>query len=319
MFVWKERRDFEHQVEKLVSRDANSNGANRRAISLLPIPPLESEHEITRSEDFKYQQVLLNIEARQTTCCLRIISSSIKSRSAILIFRGRVIGCMYGNKKLKHQLFGEHAHQKAMDDLAQPKNIVDLYELSEEVVLAAASLFHGSVMKVEPDVPVIQLYQQAVEDMIASNSVGCVVLSDSEGLAKCLVYLFAGKIAGVFSFVDGWLEPSFDSGLEILKLTTNGRIMASALNAANETEAIQLCFSLTSLLGDQGQSAKARMDFSEEEARSTKIDPIKNVPQTEALRTTLQLEQIQYHDSGSSGKLFTRKKTLSGDSNKKKK
>jgi hypothetical protein len=288
MFAWKVKRDFEDQIQKLCTTDARSDGVNRRAISLVPVPPKSERHEIRLSADLRYRQLLIYLEANQSTCCLRIISPSRKSRSAILIYRGLVIGCLYGNKKLEHQIFGENAHQHTVNDLAQPDSIVDAYVLTEEIVLAAASLFHGNVMRTPPNKLPHEIYYQAVESMLASNSVGCIVISDNEGIAMCMIYLFAGKIVGAYSFADGWLTDPFDAGLACLRAHQDPKVLASALNAANESEAIQLCFSLSGL----SESSPDREDsrFSEITMHTSSA--------AEQYRTELQLTHMESRESG---------------------
>ena len=288
MFAWKEKRHAEDQILKLAEVDARSDGANRRAISLVPMPPLKERHEIALSASLRYRQLLLSLEAKQSTCCLRIISPVKKSRSAILIYRGKVIGCVYGSKREEQQIFGQVAHQHAVDDLAQPKSIIDAYVLTEEIVLSAASLFHGICMHVPAGKPASQVYLEAVQRILENNSVGCVVISDNEGIALCMVYLFAGRIVGVYSFAEGWLESTFQSGLSLLHAHQGSQVMVSCLDAANESEAVQLCFSLTGL----SENAPACQDYSRKEGRIMDF-----ASAAEEYRTALQLTSLEVNGS----------------------
>ena len=300
MSAWKEKRDSEDQLQKLCSVDSRDDGANRRAIGLMPQAPRQDRHEITLSANLRYRQLLLSLEAKQSTCCLRIISPSKKSRSAILIYCGQVIGCVYGNKRLEHQIFGETAHQNAISDLAQPDSIVDAYVLTEEIVLAAASMFHGNVMRAPAKKLAHELYDHAVTSMLASNSVGCIVISDKEGIALCMIYIFAGRIVGAYSFAQGWLEPTFESGLECLHANQGATVMASALNARNESDARQLCFSLTGLI--EGPS-----DRNQQRERGRLGDfAMHTSSSAEQYRTELQLTHIELKNSPSQGKNFQR-------------
>ena len=303
MFAWKEKRNPLHKVEQLCSIDPQPSGLNRRAIGLLPLPHARETHEISRSETLRYTQLLLTMEAKQSSCCLRIIAPGRKARSAILIYKGRVIGCLHGNKKLANQVFGEEAHQQALIDLAQPDNVVDAYLLSEEIVLAAASLFHGNVMKVAPNVPPVNVYLNAVKSLINSNSVGCVVISNSESFAACMVYIFAGQVVGVYSFADGWLPPTLESGLQCLQSISDAKIMASAFTARNENEALNLTFSLTGL-SDSFQDLK-RSEYNRNSTMESRLLCAKaNNSQAEGYRTSLQLEHIEFTDAGSQAKKF---------------
>jgi hypothetical protein len=306
MFAWKIKRDRENQIQKLRSCDSREDGVNRRAISLVPLPPNQDLHEISLSANLKSRQLLLSLEAKQSTCCLRIISSSRKSRSAVLIYRGLVIGCVYGSKKLEHQIFGQAAHEQALADLAQPDSLVDAYVLSEEIVLAAASLFHGNVMKAQLNKSAHETYYHAVESMIANNSVGCIVLSDTEKAALCMVYLFAGRIAGAYSFAEGWLKSPFEDTLNCLRAHPGSKVMASALNAANESEAVQLCFSLTGL----SESLIERESTGANNNDSLFQFTMHNSAAAEEYRTSLQLTHIDSRDSGNQGKKNLKNKSI---------
>jgi len=222
-------------------------GINRRATGLMPMPMSKENHDVLVAGSIKYTNLLLSIESRQSSCCLRIVSSGRKTRSAILIYRGRVIGCIYGQKGRDFQLFGQEAYQEAVIDLAQPRTLIDAYLLSEELVLAAAALFQGNTNVVQPTLPAEKLYCNTVNDLIAKRVVGCVVTNNNEGLAKCITYLFAGKIVGVYSFAKGYLVPILESGSGHSKNSPDDEIMISTLSAANEQEALNTTFSLTGL------------------------------------------------------------------------
>ena len=219
--------------------------ANRRAIGLLPAPVTEESHQVFDSHDLKYHQLLISIEAKQFTCCLRLVSPRRKSRAALLIFRGRVLGCVYGNKTIGCQLFGKEAHQYALADLAEPDNILDAYMLSDELVLASASLFHGYVLNASPDTRAQQLFNIAVDGLKSSRSPGCVVISTDDNMAACMVYFFGGQIIGVYSFREGWVEPSYAGAQRYLVAVPNAKIMASSIAAKNVEEVMELTFGLT--------------------------------------------------------------------------
>ncbi len=114
MFAWKEKRDTSTKIAKILSGHAETTGANRRAIGLVPVPKEREIHEVNKSNGLKHQQLLVSIEGNHQTCCLRVISPFHKSRAAIMVFRGRVIGCLYGNKRLGHQLFGADALEEQL-------------------------------------------------------------------------------------------------------------------------------------------------------------------------------------------------------------
>ncbi len=249
MFAWKEKKGIQETISKLVSAETNGQGANRRAINLVPLPTVRETHEIAQSHRIRYHQLLVSIEAKQSTCCIRVISEASKSRAAILVFRGRVLGCLYGSKFEDQQVFGEEAHQRAMSELAKPDNIIDTYLLSEELVLAGGALFHGHQVK-QSGATAEQVFESAVTHLTHSNSPGCVVINSANNEAMCMVYIFKGHIIGVYSFSEGWVQSTYETALKYVLSSPDTQVMASALAARNIKEVESMTFSLTGL-GDR--------------------------------------------------------------------
>lgn len=254
MFAWKEKKGIQETISKLVSAENNGHGANRRAINLVPLPTVRETHEIAQSHRIRYHQLLVSIEAKQSTCCIRVISETSKSRAAILVFRGRVLGCLYGSKFEDQQLFGQEAHQRAMSELAKPDNIIDTYLLSEELVLAGGALFHGHQVDAFGSSPE-QIFESAVTHLMHSNAPGCVVINSADNEALCMVYIFKGHIIGVYSFSSGWVLSTYEAALEYVVDSPNAQVMASALAARNIKEVENMTFSLTGL-GDRTDQPK---------------------------------------------------------------
>jgi hypothetical protein len=247
MFAWKEKRDTRTKIAKILSGHEETPGVNRRAIGLVPVPKDSDVRDVNQSNGLKHQQLLVSIEGNHQTCCLRVISPFHKSRAAIMVFRGRVIGCLYGNKRLGHQLFGAEALEKAVADLGHPESLLDAYMLPEDLVLAAGALFHGNSLMFSPDMTAEQTFESACESLMQSNMPGCIVVNNHQDMAVCMVYVFGGHIVGVYSFSDGWVETSYESGLKYLTQNRGGRVMASMLPCHNVSEVMQVSISLTGL------------------------------------------------------------------------
>lgn len=247
MFAWKEKRDTRTKIAKILSGHEETQGANRRAIGLVPVPKDREIHDVSQSNGLKHQQLLVSIEGNHQTCCLRVISPFHKSRAAIMVFRGRVVGCLYGNKKLGHQLFGAEALEHAVADLGHPESLLDAYMLPEDLVLAAGALFHGNSLMCAPDLTAEQTFEASCEMLMSSNMPGCIVVNNHLEMAVCMVYVFGGKIVGVYSFSEGWVQTSYEAGLKYVTQHRGGKIMASMLPCHNVNEVMQLSISLTGL------------------------------------------------------------------------
>lgn len=283
MFAWKEKRDTRSKIAKILSGHEETPGVNRRAIGLVPVPQNREIHDVNQSNGLKHQQLLVSIEGNHQTCCLRVISPFHKSRAAIMVFRGRVIGCLYGNKRLGHQLFGAEALERAVADLGHPDSLLDAYMLPEDLVLAAGALFHGNSLMFAPDLTAEQMFESSCEMLMRSNMPGCIVVNNHQDMAVCMVYVFGGHIVGVYSFQDGWVETSYESGLRYLAQNRGGKVMASMLPCHNVEEVMQLSISLTGLADRSAQQF-------ENYERSKSIEELLvdcSVPENETLRNAL--------------------------------
>jgi hypothetical protein len=247
MFAWTEKKNLRSQIRRVCAGESEATSANRRAIGLLPSPAAQARREVFRCAEIKYHQLLLQVEARQSTCCVRVMCPSGKSRAAILIFRGRVLGCVYGNKRFNHQKFGEEALKYTLSDMIAQDTMVEVYLLTEEIALAAASMFNSKIMSARANDDPYDLLERGVHGLMRTKSPGCIIINNCEGHAVCMIYLFGGKIVAVYSFIEGWMEPNFESAELCLSSVPEPQVLASALTARSIDEVLAQSFSLTGL------------------------------------------------------------------------
>lgn len=245
MLAWKVRNKVQEEIGH--SRPGSFGGANRRAINLIPLPVSSDGHELAQTKTVRFHQLLISIEGNQRTCVLKVISPKKKSRSALLIFRGRVLGCLYGRRDLQYHFFHQDAHSRAMADLATPGNILDAYNLPEDLALAAASLFHGQILEFNRGYNSHQLYETAVHQILSFGLPGCVVVSSAQDEMVAMIYIANGRILGVYSSRDGWVESTMQGGLRYIDSTPQAKVVGSILAIRTLDDVARMGFSLTGL------------------------------------------------------------------------
>jgi hypothetical protein len=253
MFSRPEIKKLQKHKSKL--EEIDYKGASRRAVSLMPGPSTKDPQDIALSDQTKFRQLLLSIEANQSSCCIKVTSPRNKSRAAILIFRGRAIGCIYGNKRLERQLFGQEAYGCILADITHQNNTIDAYLLSEDLVLAAASLFNGDVYTAKGDQSPEEVFESAHRGLVNSGMPGSIVVKQPDGLPAVIVYIFGGKIVGVFSHKEGWVSTAYEKAWQYLVSTPKARVSASMLTANNTDEVFALSFSLSGINEYKSSSA----------------------------------------------------------------
>jgi hypothetical protein len=240
------KADQEFEGKKLIAQVYD--GINRRATALLPPPSNAEQEKIDLTGHADFRKLFLAIEAKQQTGCLRIESEQERSRSGILIFRGRVLGCVYRNKRLDEYLFGEAAYRSALRDLAGSGRIVDGYLLPEDLATATAALFHGHVLEAPRKASATEIFEQSCGYLVESKMSGCIVLSSQDEKSICMVYLYRGRIIGIYSSHDGWLEPAHSTVEAYIELCELTKAQACILVARNQPEVLNYSFSLSRLV-----------------------------------------------------------------------
>lgn len=248
MFIRPEIKKLQKHVKR--AEDPNQSqptAGSRRAISLMPGPAIRDSQDIPLNDQSKFRQLLLSIEANQSSCCIKIISPKHKSRGAVLIFRGRVVGCIYGNKRLERQLFGQEAYSCVLADVSHQSNAIDAYLLSEDLVLAADSLFNGEVFNADSNSNAEEIFESAHRSLVHSGMPGCIVVKTNDGAPAAIIYIFGGKIIGIFSNKEGWVSTSYEKALQYVVKTPQAQVSASMLAARNIDEVLNLSFSVSGL------------------------------------------------------------------------
>lgn len=229
----------------------------RRSIGLMPDAYEKAMHEIRDTLAIRFHHLLVSLEGSKRTGCLKITSPQRRSRSAILLYRGRVVGCIYGQKGMRGQYLAQDAHKCALADLAAPGNVLDAYELPEEMVLAAASLFYGETLDLGFSQDTGQSFDYAVNSLLRCGLPGCVLINSDSDQTVCIVYIAAGKVVGMYSAHDGWLKATPQEAKRVLA-SQPCRVHASILTYK---DAQHFGFSLTGL--------ESRYDFSPTYAASS--------------------------------------------------
>jgi hypothetical protein len=242
---WRDKRAQKDQAEKLENVYSNKDGLNRRAFGLFPQPKDRKPERIDLSANVNYQQFLVGLEGGEETTCVRLISPSRKVRAAMLILRGRVLGCIYG-KDNEGQILGPDGYQRMLAEMLAGDVIVDAYKIDDKMAIAASSMFHGEPFSAPSTMKPTEIFHFALNHLLETKMPGTIIISEHDA-TKAAVYTFKGKIHGLFSFQDGWLEPTVEQAENVLQNSVNVSVVASKLLCANIMELKQFTFSMTGL------------------------------------------------------------------------
>jgi hypothetical protein len=250
-------------------------GNNRRAIGLLPDAKDDRTTVIPITANSNRQRFLVALEADQRTCCLKMASDRRKSRGALLIFRGRVLGTIYGSKSLEAQLLDQAAYARVYTDITEPDSLVDTYTLDEELAIATAALFHGQPFEMNDNSSVEEIFRSYVQALMQANMPGCVLVTNFKNVAVCLAYVFGGRLVGFYSASEGWLPPVASIAINQVMRFPQASVTGSILQARNVEEVFDLTFSLSGLADRSTQNWTGLSHEMGQSLRITKVDPAK--------------------------------------------
>jgi len=247
VLVWKEKLAVKQESKNFHASNATRDGLNRRAMGLIPQAISSHSRKVTEAAQLRYHQMLYSLANKQNTCCIKVICPREKARAAMLVFRGKVLGCVFGRKGSDKQLFGQEAFSELCAILTSVDTIIDTYIMPEAVALASGSLFHGSVFNQEMGVDAITAFDLASTHLLQTEMPGCIVVKNSNHQIGGFIYYFGGTIAGVFSFKDGWLKATLEAARELVKFCPDASVSASKLHATSVEEVEALAFAMTDL------------------------------------------------------------------------
>lgn len=231
----------------------------RRAFTLLPDAVSESIREVKDTLSVRFHHLLINLEGQERSGCLKITSDKHKARSALLLYKGRVVGSVYGQKSMMAQYLAQDAHKCALNDLAAPGNTVDAYDLPEDLVLASAALFSGQQLNLDESAPVQSRLEQAGTTLVTAGLPGCIVVTTSAHATIGLIYVCRGRIVAVYSHKHGWQQANLNSARRLLGEPGAGKVYAAILPIS---QGAKIGFSLTGL-GDKRKEVVSTINLSE--------------------------------------------------------
>ncbi|MBX3076306.1 hypothetical protein KF913_20510 [Candidatus Obscuribacterales bacterium] len=198
----------------------------RRAIDLI-MPPIDGETISTmRIGDYDVEWLITQLEGGMFTGCVKAACESRLSRAAMLLYKGRAVGCIYGCKADPTTKPTEESLQAMLSDLESPDTVVSQYDLPEEITLAMSSLFLGYPVERHDDYSTKEYLDYICNWLGQKNGTATLAISLTQDRGTCLGYIYKGQFSGAFyvedqayradrAFVDEMLENDPQAALEV--------------------------------------------------------------------------------------------------------
>lgn len=217
----------------------------RRAVDLLMPPVQDAVPNRFKIKDYDLEWLITDLEGGMRTGCVKASSEEQLSRSAMLIYRGRVVGCIYGSKKMNDAHPTEQSLSFMLRDLALPETEVTVYDLPEKVTLAMSSLFMGYPVQRNDEVGSRAYFDYLCNWFADKKQTACLAINMSGGHGMCLAFVHDGNYIGAFYVEDQTFseDPAFVHGL--LDKDPQAAVEASILPPEMMSAAMRFGFNLT--------------------------------------------------------------------------
>ncbi len=217
----------------------------RRAIDLI-MPPLdESSMTSLRIGDYDVEWLITDLEGGMRTGCVKCACESKLSRSAMLLYKGRAVGCIYGSKSDPNTKPTEESLSHLLRDLDSPDTVVTLYDLPENITMAMSSLFLGYPVETKEDYEAAE-YLNYICDWLTSEQVtATLAITLSDGKGTCLGYVFRGQYVGSFYVEDQQFHPDRDFIDTLIQGDPRAQLEVSILPPEMHSSAVRFGFSLS--------------------------------------------------------------------------
>lgn len=170
----------------------------RRATDLI-LPSIAGEMPSkVKAGDVDVRWIISDLEAGKRTGCVKSFSEEKKSRAAMLLYRGRAVGCVYGSETMiEPQPTEPSLHMMFADMLLNDTEIL-IYDLPEEVVLAFSALFLGYPVERKDTLDARSYTDYIVDWLHGKQLTACLAFSFPSRLRTSLSFIHQGNFVGSF-------------------------------------------------------------------------------------------------------------------------
>ena len=217
----------------------------KRATDLI-LPPMNGATVNSfKIAEYDLEWLITDLEGGMRTGCVKASSEERLSRSAMLLYRGRAVGCIYGRKNMTDQLPTEQSLMMMMEDLALPETKVSIYDLPEAVTLAMSALFLGYPVQRSDDLDARSYMDYLCGWFTEKLQTACLALSLPSTAATCLGFVHQGQWAGSFYVEDQNFTTDKNYVYQLLASDPQAGCEASILPPEMTSAAVRFGFSLS--------------------------------------------------------------------------
>jgi hypothetical protein len=201
----------------------------RRITDAIPLPTDDQAVRLVSADDQDLESLLRQLQKDRYTGCIRVSNGSVKSRAAALLYKGRVVGCVYANSKREALKSTEPSLRLMLKDLKKPGSHVMLYSLPEEMTICISALFLGYPVKRTDKLDAKQYLGYICDWLRKKGQTACLVLVTPSDEALLLGFVYRGNQFGAFDVQDQQRYKKIEVLQEMLEKEPGAQLTASIL------------------------------------------------------------------------------------------
>jgi len=227
-------RDGRLILSQSINKHIQASGPNhKRAIDLV-MPPVDLR-SIHRRRTFKLADrdlmaLIADLEASSHTGCLKVTSDKVGSRSALLFYRGRVVGAVYNNRKDNQLLPQVEALTAAVHDMNDPESGAETYDLPAEIVASMAALFMGQPQDHKLGLDAKNYFEQTLKELEKTHTTACLSLVWSKLQSTNFVFVHEGEMIGTFNVEHQLFSKDLSSLFFLFEQEEQGLVLTRVLD-----------------------------------------------------------------------------------------
>ena len=179
------------------------------------------------------------------TGCVKSSSETKLSRSAMLLYKGRAVGCIHGCKSMPDVLPTEQSLHEMLSDFKLPDTRVTIYDLPDSVTLSMSALFLGYPVQRNDQYDTRTYIDYICEWFASKGQTACIAMSLPNKQSTCLLFVHNGTFVGAFHVKDQIFTQERQFVYDLLKDEPNATVAVSILPSELTSAAVRFGFSLS--------------------------------------------------------------------------
>jgi len=200
----------------------------KRAIDLLP-PPIGNSFKIMQTSEMNARQIIEDWASSALTGCVISSNDAHKTRSGLLLYQGRAVGCIYATKTMPLTQPTEEAIKLVVRDLHYPNGTIKVYPLHETTVLPMSALFLGYPVFRTDDMSAAEYVEFICKWLKTRAQTACLAISLRESFSTCLAFIHQGVFSCAFYVEDQEVVRDQKFVMELLRNEPSADVEASIL------------------------------------------------------------------------------------------